>query len=291
MGHPALIDLHHLGRPLSLAVYLVLGSEPALIDCGPSSCLDVLERALAGHGLRVGDLRHVLLTHIHLDHAGAAGALVAANPRLLVHVSSAGAGHLADPSRLERSARRLFGAEFDRLWGPLAPIPAANLRVIGVRAAGLECFATPGHAIHHTSFLDPDGNCFSGDVTGVRIPPSAYVAPGTPPPDIDLDAYERSLDEIVARQPDRLCLSHFGIAEDVPGHVARMRDGLALWSGWVRDGATEEEFIEAARAQLAGRPEVLAAIETAAPFPPSYAGLKRYWETRRQPAHTATATG
>ena len=290
MGHPALIDLHHLGRPRSLAVYLVPGPEPTLIDCGPSSCLDVLERALACHDLRFGDLRHLLLTHIHLDHAGAAGALVAANPRLLVHVSRAGADHLADPHRLERSARRLFGAEFDRLWGPLAPIPAANLRVLGEHAAGLECFATPGHAIHHTSFLDQDGNCFSGDVTGVRIPPSTYVAPGTPPPDIDLDAYGRSLDDILSRRPERLCLSHFGIAEDVPGHVARMREGLALWSGWVRDGATEEEFIEAARAQLADRPEVLEAIETAAPFPPSYAGLKRYWETRRRPARAVAAT-
>jgi hypothetical protein len=113
------------------------------------------------------------------------------------------------------------------------------------------------------------------------------VAPGTPPPDIDLDAYERSLDEIVARQPARLCLSHFGIYDDVRGHVARMREGLALWSGWVRDGATEEEFIKAARAQLTGRPEVLEAIETAAPFPPSYAGLKRYHETRRRPARAA----
>jgi glyoxylase-like metal-dependent hydrolase (beta-lactamase superfamily II) len=286
VGHPALIDLQHLGRPQSLAVYLFPGPEPTLIDCGPSSCLDVLECALADHGLRIGDLRH----HIHLDHAGAAGALVAANPRLLVHVSRAGAEHLADPRRLERSARRLFGAEFDRLWGPLAPIPATNLRVLGTQAAGMECFATPGHAIHHTSFLDQDGNCFSGDVTGVRIPPSTYVAPGTPPPDIDLDAYGRSLDDILSRRPERLCLSHFGIADDVVGHVARMREGLALWSGWVRDGATEEEFIEAARAELAGRPEVLEAIETAAPFPPSYAGLKRYWETRRRPVRTAMAT-
>ncbi|HEY2652023.1 MAG TPA: MBL fold metallo-hydrolase [Solirubrobacteraceae bacterium] len=290
MGHPVLIDLEHLGRPRSLAVYLVPGPEPTLIDCGPSSCLDVLERTLAGHGLRFGDLRHLLLTHIHLDHAGAAGSLVATNPDLLVHVSGAGADHLADPSRLERSARRLFGAEFDRLWGPLAPIPAANLRVLGEHAAGLECFATPGHAIHHTSFLDEDGNCYSGDVTGVRIPPSTYVAPGTPPPDIDLDAYRRSLDDILSRRPERLCLSHFGIAEDVPGHIARMREGLALWSGWVRDGATEDEFIEAARAQLADRPEVLEAIETAAPFPPSYAGLKRYWETRRRPARAVAAT-
>jgi len=289
VGHPALIDLHHLGRPRSLAAYLLLGSEPTLIDCGPSSCLDALERALADHGIGFDDLRHVLLTHVHLDHAGAAGMLVAANPRLLVHVSSAGADHLADPSRLERSARRLFGPEFDRLWGPLAPIPAENLRVLGAHAAGLDCFATPGHAIHHASFLDPDGNCYSGDVTGVRIPPSPYVAPGTPPPDIDLGAYERSLDEILARRPNRLCLSHFGIYDDVEGHVARMREGLALWSGWVRDGATEEEFIEAARAQLADRPDVLEAIETAAPFPPSYAGLKRYWETRRRPARAAAA--
>lgn len=291
MGHPALIDLRHLGRPRVLAAYLVAEPEPTLIDCGPASCLSALERALADHDLRVGDLRHLLLTHIHLDHAGAAGALVAANPRLIVHVSGAGAPHLLAPDRLERSARRLFGTEFDRLWGPLAPVPRANLRVAAERIAGFDCFPTPGHAIHHVSFLGADGSCFTGDVTGIRIPPWKEVVPGTPPPDIDLDAYDRSLTAIAGRRPERLCLSHFGTFDDVEEHLARARDGLARWSGRVRDGATEEEFVASARADLDGQPDTLEAIEAAAPFEPSFVGLSRYWATRRRAVGSLTATG
>jgi glyoxylase-like metal-dependent hydrolase (beta-lactamase superfamily II) len=277
---PDVIDLLHLGQPRALAAYLIPGPEPALIDCGPASCLPALERGLADRGLSLSDLRHVFLTHIHLDHAGAAGALVAANPSLQVHVSSVGAPHLLDPGRLEHSALRLFGSDFDRLWGRITRVPAANLRVLGTRELGFECFATPGHAIHHVSFLDRQGNCFTGDVTGVRIAPSRYVAPATPPPDIDLPAYARSLAAIEARQPDRLCLSHFGIFEDVRGHLARMRSGLVRWSDWVRDGATEHEFVAAARREL--DPAVADTIETTAPFEPSYAGLKRYWATERR---------
>jgi glyoxylase-like metal-dependent hydrolase (beta-lactamase superfamily II) len=276
---PDVIDLLHLSQPRALAAYLAPGPEPTLIDCGPTSCLPALERGLADRGLSVGDIRHVLLTHIHLDHAGAAGALVALNPKLQVHVSPVGAPHLLDPSRLERSSRRLFRDDFDRLWGPILPVSAANLRVLGKRTLGFECFATPGHAIHHTSFLDRHGNCFTGDVTGVRIAPSKYVAPATPPPDIDLPAYARSLAAIEARQPERLCLSHFGIFGDVRAHLARMRAGLVRWADWIRDGATEQEFVAAARREL--DPEVAETIETTAPFEPSYKGLKRYWESER----------
>ena len=290
MGHHALIDLRHLGRPRVLAAYLVAEPEPTLIDCGPASCLSELESALADQGLGIADLRHLLLTHIHLDHAGAAGALVAANPRLTVHVSEAGAPHLLAPERLERSARRLFGAQFDRLWGPLAPVPAANLRVAGDRVAGFECFPTPGHAIHHVSFLGPDGSCFTGDVTGIRIPPWSEVVPGTPPPDIDLHAYDRSLAAIEARRPERLCLTHFGIFDDVDEHLARAWRGLALWSDRVRGGFTEHQFVAAARADLVGRSDALEAIEAAAPFEPSYAGLKRYWKAHRAAAGPVTAT-
>lgn len=278
---PVVIDLLHLEQPRALAVYLIPGPEPTLIDCGPMSCLHTLEDALSERGLSVGDLRHLLLTHIHLDHAGAAGALVAANPKLQVHVSPLGAPHLLDPSRLERSSRRLFGADFDRLWGGIVPVPAANLRVLGKRVLGFECFATPGHAIHHTSFLDDRGNCFSGDVTGVRVPPSRHVAPATPPPDIDLPAYARSLAAIEARRPERLCLSHFGIFDDVHAHLNRMRAGLLRWSDWIRGGATETEFVAAARREL--DPRVAETVEKTAPFEPSYAGLKRYWESGRQP--------
>lgn len=281
MNDVTLIDLDHLGRPQTIGVYLVDGWGPTLVDCGPASCLPRLESTLAQHGVALEDLAHLLLTHVHLDHAGAAGELVARNPGLSVHVSERGAGHLTEPERLERSARRVFGADFDRLWGSVTPVPARNLDLLGCTAAGLDCFATPGHAVHHTTFMTSDGTCFTGDVTGVRIAPSPYLAPATPPPDIDLEAYESSLTQIEERQPRRLCLSHFGIVDDPALHLARMRENLRRWSGWVRDGATEKEFVAAATAELAGlEPSVVSALRAAAPFPPSYAGLKRYWAKR-----------
>jgi glyoxylase-like metal-dependent hydrolase (beta-lactamase superfamily II) len=290
MDDVTLIDLDHLGQPRTIGVYLVDGPGPALVDCGPASCLPRLESTLAAHGVAFEDLTDLLLTHVHLDHAGAAGALVARNPGLRVHVSELGARHLTEPERLERSARRVFGAEFDRLWGSVTPVPARNLDVVGTDAAGLECFATPGHAVHHTAFMTSDGTCFTGDVTGVRIAPSPYVAPATPPPDIDLEAYESSLAQIEARQPRRLCLSHFGIADDPGVHLERMREGLGRWSGWVRDGATESEFVAAATAELPGlEASVATALKAAAPFPPSFAGLKRYW-TKRHASEGAHAS-
>ena len=201
-----LIDLQHLGRSRVIASYLLAGDEPALVDCGPTTCLGALEEGLAGQGLAVEDLRHLVLTHIHLDHAGAAGALVRRNPELQVHVSEIGAPHLVDPSRLEASARRLYADDFDRLWGELVPVPEENVHVVGGDVLGLEAWPTPGHASHHVSYLSEDGTCYSGDVTGVVIAPSTLIAPVCPPPDVDLEAWERSLDSIAERKPERLCL-------------------------------------------------------------------------------------
>jgi glyoxylase-like metal-dependent hydrolase (beta-lactamase superfamily II) len=276
-----LIDLLHLGRPRVIASYLLGGEDPAIVDCGPSTCADALEAGLTRRGLAVGDLRHLVLTHIHLDHAGAAGVLVRMNPALTVHVSEIGAPHLLDPSRLERSARRLYGDEFDRLWGELAPVPEGNLRIAGERVLDLQAFPTPGHASHHVSYLAPDGACYSGDATGVRIPPATYLAPVAPPPDIDLEAWGRTLDAIEARRPERLCLPHFGVIEDPAGHIAEMRVRLRAWSERVREGADEHEFVSAAERELEAsvRDRGLAeSYRSAAPFWQSHAGLKRYWE-------------
>jgi glyoxylase-like metal-dependent hydrolase (beta-lactamase superfamily II) len=260
---------------------LLAGEEPALVDCGPTSCLAALEAALASRGIALGDLRHRLLTHIHLDHAGAAGVLVRGNPRLRVYVSDIGAPHLVDPSRLERSARRLYGDDFDRLWGELAPVPEPAIEVVGEEVLGLEAWPTPGHASHHVTYLARDGSCYVGDAAGARIMPSAFIVPVSPPPDIDLEAWECSLDEIEARRPQRLCLPHFGVVEDVADHLARMRDRLREWGGRVRDGASEEEFVAAAEAELAAaEADVAPAYTQAGPFWQSYAGLKRYWDKR-----------
>jgi glyoxylase-like metal-dependent hydrolase (beta-lactamase superfamily II) len=283
---PALLDLRHLGRERVIGSYLLTGDEPALVDCGPASCAEALRDALAGHGLRVGDLRHLLLTHIHLDHAGAAGTLVREHPGLTVHVSEIGAPHLVDPSRLERSARRLYGDDFDRLWGELRPVPEENVRVVGERVLGLDVFPTPGHASHHVSFVDGEGTCFAGDAAGVRIAPARFLAPVAPPPDIDVEAWERTLDALDERGAARLCLPHFGVVADPGTHLAEMRERLRTWAGRVRDGASEEEFVRAAEEELrAGAdPETAEAYQQAGPFWQSYAGLRRYWDKRGETA-------
>jgi glyoxylase-like metal-dependent hydrolase (beta-lactamase superfamily II) len=280
-----LLDLEHLGRKRVIASYLDTGAEPALVDCGPASCLETLRAGLAAHGLEVGDLRHLVLTHIHLDHAGAAGTLVRENPRLTVHVSEIGAPHLVEPERLEGSARRLYGDDFDRLWGPLVPVPVENVQVVGDRVLELEAFPTPGHASHHVSFLAPDGSCLVGDAAGVRLPPARWLAPVSPPPDIDVEAWERTLDAIEERRPARLLLPHFGVAEDPERHLADMRVALRAWAERAREGS-EEEFVRAAEEELlreAG-PEAAAVFQQAGPFWQSYAGLRRYWDKRSETA-------
>jgi glyoxylase-like metal-dependent hydrolase (beta-lactamase superfamily II) len=267
-----------------IASYLLTGDEPALVDCGPTSCLGALEAALDEHGLGLEYLRHLVLTHIHLDHAGAAGVIARANPALRIHVSEIGAPHLVDPSRLERSARRLY-ENFDELWGELAPVSEGAIEVVGDKVLDLEAWPTPGHASHHVSYLASDGTCFAGDATGVKIPPSAFLAPVSPPPDIDLEAWERTLESIESRAPDRLCLPHFGVIDDPDSHVKEMRQRLRTWAERVRDGATEDEFILASEQELAENadPETAAAYTQAGPLWQSYAGLARYWDKRGDP--------
>ena len=279
---PEPIDLHHLGREKIIASYLLDTDDgPALFDCGPSTTIPALEAGLAERGLELGDLRHLLLSHIHLDHAGAAGTLVRAHPHLQVHVSPVGAPHLVDPARLEASARRLYGDSFDELWGELAPVPEESIRVVGDEVLALECFPSPGHARHHVCFLDGEGTLYAGDAAGVRIQPHRAVLPPTPPPEFDLAAWERTLDEIERRGPERLALIHFGVADDPARHLAELRRRLSDWTERMRSEPTEAEFSDSVRAELAADggadPH---AYEIAMPFWQSYAGLQRYWAKR-----------
>jgi glyoxylase-like metal-dependent hydrolase (beta-lactamase superfamily II) len=280
-----LLDLRHLGRERVIGSYLIQTSDgPALFDCGPTTCVSELKARLAEHRLELRDIRHLLLSHIHLDHAGATGVLVREHPELQVHVSEIGAPHLVDPERLERSARRLYGDEFDTLWGELAPVPEANVHVVGSEVLGIECFPTPGHASHHLCYLDGDRTLYAGDAAGVRIQPARFVLPPTPPPEVDLEAWDTTLDEIERRAPQRLALIHFGVAEDVPSHLAEMRTRLHDWANRVRDGASEEEFEDAAARDLGAESDE---YRQAMPFWQSYAGLKRYWD-KREEAETAS---
>jgi len=277
------IDLHHMGNEKTIASYVLDTDDgPALFDCGPATCIDALKAGLDEHGLALTDIRHLLLSHIHLDHAGAAGSLVREHPSLQVHVSGIGAPHLVDPSRLERSARRLYGDSFDTLWGELAPVPEANVRVVGDLVLGLECFPTPGHATHHVCYLDRDGTLYAGDAAGVRIEPGRFVMPPTPPPEFDLETWQQTLEEIERRDPERLALIHWGVAHDVRRHLADLRLELYEWTDTIRGGADLEEFVEYVKLELDDAGEDTGAYDLAMPLWQSYQGLKRWAERQNR---------
>jgi glyoxylase-like metal-dependent hydrolase (beta-lactamase superfamily II) len=271
------IDLEFFGLRHAIGVYVVETNDgPALYDCGPATTLPRLKAGLAERGLELGDLRHLLLSHIHFDHAGAAGAIVREQPGIRVWVSKIGAPHLVDPARLEASARRLYGEEFDVLWGELTPIPEANISIATGDVVGWDAFPTPGHASHHVCYLR-DGMLLAGDACGVRILPSPYVLPAAPPPDIDLDAWHASIAEIARRKPEQLALIHFGVAADVDEHLERLSLELDRLAGLVRGGHDSEQFRIEVRAGAALDADV---YELSAPFDQTWLGLRRYWVKR-----------
>jgi glyoxylase-like metal-dependent hydrolase (beta-lactamase superfamily II) len=273
-----LIDLHFGGAEHAIGVYLVPTDDGlALFDCGPASTLDALDAGLAEHGLELTDVRHLLLSHIHLDHAGAAGTLVRRHPGLTVWVSEVGYPHLVDPSRLERSARRLYGDLFDPLWGELAPVPEENARVARGDVLGWDSFPTTGHASHHISY-ERDGTVLAGDAAGVRMPGASYVLPVSPPPDVDVEAWHATTDAIRAREPERLALIHFGLHEDVGAHLDRLELELDRWAERVGGGMEQEAFVDAARADAG---EDAGLYDRVAPFWQSWQGMRRYWEKKR----------
>jgi glyoxylase-like metal-dependent hydrolase (beta-lactamase superfamily II) len=281
---PEPIDLFHQGNARTIAAYVVDTDDgPALFDCGPTTTLEALKAGLAQHGLELTDVRHLLLSNIHLDHAGAAGAIVREHPALQVHGSEIGAPHLIAPERLERSARRLYGDTFDTLWGELAPVPEANVHVVGDRVLGLDCFPTPGHASHHVSYLDRDGTLYSGDAAGVRIQPGRFVMPPTPPPEFDLDTWQQTLEEIERRDPERLALIHWGVADDPRRHLAELRLELYDWADFIRGGTDVDEFTEYVKTELRDAGEDTGQYDLAMPLWQSYQGLKRWADRHARP--------
>ena len=282
------LDLHHQ-RPQIIGSYLLETDDgPALFDCGPTTCIPYLKAGLAERGRDLTEIKHLLLSHIHLDHAGAAGTLVRENPWLQVHVSEVGAPHLVDPEKLEASARRLYGNAFDALWGELAPVPAANVHVAHSRVLGLDCFPTPGHASHQVSYLHHDGTLYAGDAAGVRIVSGQFVLAPCPPPEFDLEAWESTISEIEQRAPARLALVHFGVFDDVQEHLAALRETLASWSNRVENGMDEATFVAAARYDVSQTdPELADEYDRAAPFWHHFRGIERYWRKKREAVTTA----
>lgn len=236
----SVIDLGFLDTDGVIAAYLIdAGTELVLVETGPSPCLANLERGIAAAGYRLGDVDRIIVTHIHLDHSGAAGVIARNHPHLRVSVHPAGAPHLVDPSRLERSAARIYGDDMRRLWGEIAGVPEdrvdplADDETLEVGARRLRVAFTPGHASHHVAVFDEQsGTLFTGDAGGVRMPGSDYVAAPIPPPELDPVAWESSIARMRAFGPRQLALTHFGLYDDPDWHLAqvmpRIRELLAM---------------------------------------------------------------
>ncbi len=268
------VDLMHLGRERVIGCWQV---GDVLIDPGPSSCLPTLLDAL-GEDF---EPRALLLTHIHLDHAGATGTLVERWPAVEVYVHERGVKHMADPTRLVQSATRLYGEDMDRLWGEMRAVPEQNLRVLRggetILDGAYEVAYTPGHASHHVSYRH-GGTAFVGDVAGVRITETGMTIPPTPPPDIDIAAWHDSIALLRRWAPDRLAITHFGAGEDPPAQLDELTVRLDEWSQLARD-RDRDGFITEVQTQIRRRsdPEHAAAYQQAAPAEQLYAGYERYW--------------
>jgi glyoxylase-like metal-dependent hydrolase (beta-lactamase superfamily II) len=292
------IDLNFRGSPRVIATAVMQGADGVtLIDPGPTSCLPALESGLRDRGLTLRDVRSLLLTHIHLDHAGATGTIVERVPGIRVYVHERGAPHMIDPQKLLASATRLYGEHMNTLWGAFQPVPASNVSVLKggerLELAGraIKVAYTPGHAKHHVSYLDEhDGTAYVGDTAGVQVSGNYLIAP-TPPPDIDIEAWQQSLNTIDAWQPVSLFLTHFGPVSPARAHLARFRTTVAAAAETARQmietGGSDEELARkfAERMRQEARkvlPEHEArAAELAAPFDQLWQGLARYWQKKR----------
>lgn len=292
------LDLQFQATPRIIATAVLRDAAGvALVDPGPGSSLPTLWRELGAAGLAKSDVTAVLLTHIHLDHAGCVGTLVRENPRLRVYVHERGAPHLSSPDKLIASATRLYGDAMDRLWGDILPVPAANVvPLVGgerVQEGGrsLEVAYTPGHASHHVSYFSADtGIAFVGDTAGIKRGPREYVLPPTPPPDIDVELWRGSLGRIAAWSPDTLFVTHFGPYGPSAPHLAEMGEhlayveevGKASLARQESDEAREQFFVDAMRRELCRgmNAQEAQAYELAARFDLSWRGIARYLRKR-----------
>lgn len=296
------LDDNWMGRPKSIGTALLESDgHRAIVDPGPGSTLDTLKKQLRPHGISVSDLDAVLLTHIHLDHAGATGALVRENPKLAVYVHRLGAPHMIDPSKLLASAARLWPDNLQQLFGEAVPVPAENLHImeggetIALGSRKIEVAYTPGHASHHVSYFeDAEGVAFIGDTTGIKIEGHSYVMPATPPPDIDLRIWEGSFAAILEHKPKRLFLTHFGFSENPSAHIAQFRERLHRWMDMTvkilqsapNDEGAMESFMAQARVEISEHlpPQDVEQYAATAGLNLSFLGLARHARKRSQAA-------
>lgn len=294
----AIIDLQFQDVPKVIAAYLLETSDGlALIETGPTSTLAALEAGVETLGREVSEIRHLLVTHIHLDHVGAAGLLMQRYPDSRLYVHEVGAPHVIDPTNLVRSATRIYGDQMDTLWGEIIPVPAE--RVVDVSDGGaidignrtLSVIYTPGHASHHVAYHDARHNViFAGDVAGIRIPPSPDVLPPTPPPDIDIPLWHESVAHLRERSPARMLLTHFGVVNDVDDHLnlvdARLDEWVRLIESLVAQDVDRDDMVErliahvAAQMEADGTTSLSRQMALATPYGMSVDGLLRYLRKR-----------
>ncbi len=297
------LDLGFQGRRGIISAWLLAGERGhILIETGPSSTLEQLSSALATIGLETTSISTILLTHIHLDHAGAAGLLAQANPDANVYVHPFGAPHLVDPTKLISSATRIYGDQMDTLWGTILPIPEAQVveyedgSVLELDGRRLQVIFTPGHAWHHVAIFEADsGDLFTGDVAGIRMPGFGYVCPPTPPPDFDPDSWSESIDRLQRLGASRLCLAHFGHHSEVEYQLAQIEPNISTFieigERHMEDG-DQQALIDQLHAQMASDldsadPEVLLNYEMATPSYMAAMGLTRYLKKRAERAQNA----
>jgi len=293
------VDLCFLGYPEVIATAVLPSAEGvALVDPGPATTLAALRSGLERKGITIRDVRQVLLTHIHLDHAGATGTLVRENPAIEVFVHERGAPHMIEPAKLLSSATRLYGEDMDRLWGEFLPVPSERIRVLqgGERivAGGrtLDVAYTPGHASHHVSYFDSsNGTACVGDTAGIRRGDGQYVMPPTPPPDIDLELWQRSASRILEWNPATLFLTHFGSFSDPRAQFDALAQNLDGWSRLARrlledssldDAGREQAFVNDALGEVRQKVGDAQAdrYSRAGRLDYSWQGLARYWRKR-----------
>ncbi len=295
LGDIYLLDSQHMGNEGTVAVYLLPCEDGfALIETGPASCLNTLKVTLQHLGFDLAELKHILVTHIHLDHAGAAGALAeATGAKVYVHAN--GAAHLHDPSKLMASASRIYGELMDSLWGKMTPIPRSRLEPLAggetLRLSGLhiEVVDTPGHAYHHLAYLVNGEALFTGDAAGIHFAGSPVIRPALPPPEVDLEAWQDSIEHMLALKPQRLLLTHFGEVQDAETHLRQVPERNQRWAESILEGlrAGESDEVLLERLKRLGDAELLAnhtakdimrRHQLTSNYQMTVMGLKRYWQ-------------
>ena len=294
------LDTMHLGRAEIICCYLVRGTVNILIDPGPTVVLPALAEALAVHGLTFADIGAIVLTHIHLDHGGAAGTLLDRYPHMTLYVHERALTHLVDPTKLITSATRIYGDQMDVLWGEFLAIPAARIVTLNggeplhIGDQRFAVIAAPGHAIHHLMYIhQPTNVAFVGDMAGIRMPGYRYVRPATPPPDIDLEAWDATLQTLRQHRPSAMCLTHYGPVFDIEQHLDALHAANWRWAelvrGWMLAGIEPSEQLRLLTAQATAdmgaeaTEQGISAYQKGASITMSLQGLTRYWSKRLPP--------